>query len=285
MEVPMKDRIASVDAVRGLAILLVVVGHAIQSSVADFHSNLAWQIIYAFHMPLFMAVSGYVVGTVNLWDKFKRLVVPFVSWYLVGYLLVTGVALQDYIWRWIVNPDYGLWFLLALFLCFCVLWAVMKGGDVVVAVSVPVVFLLPFFFMHPEVVSSDIAYIQWYYPFFALAYLAGKYPQLAVATGLLFMAIVVRSFLFWQYVWAFTGILVSCLIVLLLPWPWGVLGYLGRHTMDIYVSSQVFLGVVARYTLDIVMLVIVPLLLSLGLGELLRNNKYYNVIFFGGRFE
>jgi fucose 4-O-acetylase-like acetyltransferase len=275
----MPERNPAVDAVRGLAILLVVVGHAIQGSVADFRSNPAWQIIYAFHMPLFFAISGYVIGKVDLWQKFKRLVIPFVSWYLVGYLLVTGVELQDYIWRWIVSPDYGLWFLWALFLCFTVLWVGMKGGDLAVALSVFVVFLVPFFFVHPYLLASDIAYLQWYYPFFALAYLAGKRPQLAVATGLLFVIVASRSFLFEQYVYAFGGIFTSVLLILMMPYSWGILGWLGRRTMDIYVSSQLFTGLVS----GVVLLVIVPLVLSLGLGELIRKSPVLSKVLLGER--
>jgi fucose 4-O-acetylase-like acetyltransferase len=273
----MTERIPAVDAVRGLAILLVVIGHAVQSSVADFHSNPVWQIIYAFHMPLFMAVSGYVAGKVDLWQKFKHLVIPFVSWYLVGYLLVTGVALQDYIWRWIVNPDYGLWFLWALFLCFTVFWVAMKGGDIAVVFSIFVVFLVPFFVASPYVLNSDVAYLQWYYPFFALAYLAGKRPQLAVATGLLFVAVASRSFLFEQYVYAFGGIFASVLLILMMPYSWGVLGWFGRRTMDIYVSSQLFTSLVS----GVALLVIVPLVLSLGLGELIRKSPLLSRVFLG----
>lgn len=40
--------------------VLVVLGHAIQGVKPDgcFHDHL-WNLIYSFHMPAFMAVSGY----------------------------------------------------------------------------------------------------------------------------------------------------------------------------------------------------------------------------------
>ena len=54
-------RLLWLDSLKGWLILLVVLGHAIQySMVGSCEDNHLWNIIYSFHMPAFMAVSGYV---------------------------------------------------------------------------------------------------------------------------------------------------------------------------------------------------------------------------------
>lgn len=41
--------------------LLVILGHAIQSVLGvDCDSNHLWNLIYSFHMPAFMAISGWL---------------------------------------------------------------------------------------------------------------------------------------------------------------------------------------------------------------------------------
>ena len=57
-----------IDFIKGVAILLVLVGHAIQYCYGAeyflqgaYFSNPIFKFIYTFHMPLFMAVSGYLL--------------------------------------------------------------------------------------------------------------------------------------------------------------------------------------------------------------------------------
>lgn len=55
-----KIRNKEIDYLKGLSIILVVVGHAIQYNICDYNVNPFFNIIYSFHMPLFMFISGYV---------------------------------------------------------------------------------------------------------------------------------------------------------------------------------------------------------------------------------
>lgn len=64
-----KDRILWIDVVKGLLILSVVLGHCIQETLKvrglGFDENLWRNLIYSFHMPAFMAMSGYVAYRPN----------------------------------------------------------------------------------------------------------------------------------------------------------------------------------------------------------------------------
>lgn len=57
-----KQRLIWLDALKGVLILLVVLGHAIQYTLPgdSCENNYWWNLIYSFHMPAFMAASGFV---------------------------------------------------------------------------------------------------------------------------------------------------------------------------------------------------------------------------------
>ena len=113
----MKRRLTYVDNLKGLLIMLVVLGHCIQMICADFGHNIVFRYIYAFHMPLFMALSGYVCCRPDPeWALLRRrafqLLVPFLSWALLGAALCGRFS--DFP-QTLLYPDRGLWFLYTLF--------------------------------------------------------------------------------------------------------------------------------------------------------------------------
>lgn len=62
-----KRRSVLIDALRGVAIILVIIGHCISNgsgsgyfSNQGYYENIAFKFIYSFHMPLFMIISGYL---------------------------------------------------------------------------------------------------------------------------------------------------------------------------------------------------------------------------------
>ena len=54
-------RLVWADSLKGWLITLVVLGHAIHYTIGDAcYENHIWNLIYSFHMPAFMAVSGFL---------------------------------------------------------------------------------------------------------------------------------------------------------------------------------------------------------------------------------
>lgn len=121
-----KKRLVWADSLKGLLIILVVLGHAIQNTLGvDCDNNHIWNAIYSFHMPAFMAISGYLAYRPNsqwggqnlisvLYRRFRQLIVPFVIWTLL-LLLVGGKFTSENIGFYLLYPDKGLWFLWVLF--------------------------------------------------------------------------------------------------------------------------------------------------------------------------
>lgn len=109
-------RLIWVDALRGLLILLVVIGHSLQ--FGDYENRICWNIIYSFHMAAFFVVSGYVnykesYQLLSLKKKVTQLLLPFVVW------TVLTILLQGWDWHCLLNvilrPDRSYWFLYVLF--------------------------------------------------------------------------------------------------------------------------------------------------------------------------
>ncbi len=119
-----------IDETKGFAIYLVVLGHSIQYATSqhyDFNGNLVFRLIYGFHMPLFMIVSGYLFWySLNRYDllqgflsKLRGIMIPCAVWGFVTWLcdiLFMGnstISLKGYL----VYTFYSNWFLWAVFYC------------------------------------------------------------------------------------------------------------------------------------------------------------------------
>ena len=103
------NRSLYLDIVKGFAIILVVYGHCIQwhsdeyVSRSLFYSDELYRIIYSFHMPLFMLVSGYLFyGSVvrhswrhNLKTRFSKLLLPVVLWNTLYLAILNTVNLLN----------------------------------------------------------------------------------------------------------------------------------------------------------------------------------------------
>ena len=121
-----------IDIIKGVAILLVLVGHAIQfASGAEyqrtgaFYDNVLFKVIYSFHMPLFMVVSGYLFhhsvthrsfGLI-VWNKVRTLIIPIFSFAFIVWILRFNpqYSLVDQLRNYLSVTRFTLWFLWALF--------------------------------------------------------------------------------------------------------------------------------------------------------------------------
>jgi fucose 4-O-acetylase-like acetyltransferase len=115
-----KQRFLYIDRTKGLAILLVVVGHLIAREPppgdgAEWYLHLK-HAIYAFHMPLFMAVSGLVYGLswkprATMADDFadgaRRARRLFPAYLLFGLVVFFGKLAFQMLGRGVDNPVHG----------------------------------------------------------------------------------------------------------------------------------------------------------------------------------
>ena len=115
----MKERLGYIDAIKGFAILLVVIGHVIPWCFTTFDNVvsmtpspvLLWKIIYSFHMPLFMFVSGFLFGQSHF-VSFKEYVVKM--WKKSRMLLIPYVVCSILVFMWRGGREWTYWYLLTL---------------------------------------------------------------------------------------------------------------------------------------------------------------------------
>lgn len=189
-----KERNLYIDVLRGVSILLVVVGHCIQYGAGldnltggIFLYNPVFIFIYSFHMPLFMLISGYLFAYSAknkechklLYIKAKQLLLPLFCWSFINLLIqvikaVLGVSSQEITLIWMGQTVLsgfwqGPWFLWAIWwsslliilgkrFCKDSVW-------VYIAVCVASVIL-------PD--WNNTAVYKFMFPFFLVAYLFNK---------------------------------------------------------------------------------------------------------------
>ena len=108
----------NIDSVKG--VLLVVVGHILKGSLDE---NLARYIIYSFHMPLFIALAGYLfnshkfsgsnTGFQKLFDYYKaRLIIPWMFATLLYFIFFNvdySKPIKSFAYNLVIQY-YHLWF-------------------------------------------------------------------------------------------------------------------------------------------------------------------------------
>ncbi|MFQ3616997.1 MAG: acyltransferase family protein [Cyanobacteriota bacterium] len=125
------QRIALIDFAKGIGIFLVVLGHVLRGLVGPvLEENALTQIldqwIYAFHMPLFFFLSGYLAerSVSKSWgalvsSKLRAIAYPYFLWSVIQETLrhLAGISDQPLssLWRILYLPILQFWFLYVLF--------------------------------------------------------------------------------------------------------------------------------------------------------------------------
>ena len=186
MKYDMTQRSVLLDVLKGGLIILVLLGHAIQyGSGAAFTLNHFWdniivRFIYSFHMPLFMAVAGYLSyfslqkhGTKKyICQRWARLFPPIVLWG-IGVFIFHCIKKHLSVFSWEIVRY--------LLICFWFLWSLLFSGTVV-ACAVhwrrPVRVLLYVFLIVLSLFSPD-GYIwalhKFMFPCFLIGFYTAKY--------------------------------------------------------------------------------------------------------------
>ncbi|PZU84830.1 MAG: hypothetical protein DI529_10740 [Chryseobacterium sp.] len=111
------DRNIKIDITKGVLIILVIIGHVL---LGKLNANIARYIIYSFHMPIFLLVSGYLINIERLRrTSFSELIKKYIlrliiPWFIA--ILVYSIIeyrysiLQKSIFI-LYHPYYHLWYI------------------------------------------------------------------------------------------------------------------------------------------------------------------------------
>ncbi|WP_455542944.1 acyltransferase family protein [Intestinibacter sp.] len=329
------NNIYEYDCLRIIATLLVVLGHSTYFNIVTnyggcdytlivgnksilmmFFENIT-AIIYIFHMPLFMALSGslfmrayskerYKSLKQIVVDKSKRLLIPFLIVsccysfplkYLSGYYSKSNSIIRDFIFgQLFIQGNTHLWYLATLFFIFIIAYIIEKFIDIKVTIK-----LLCFLFLciisskiKINIVSNICQYIFWFYIGFYFECIRDKVNQrinkkmylvVFFATLILycFCTIIHKSELF---IWKIVFILVKIVLTLMFC--------LGTYMISYYISRTNIIStkkykMLRQYSFGIYLYSDTPnyLILSIGtqiLGSYLFENNVGALILYSTRF-
>lgn len=195
----MKQRNNSIDAIKGVAILLVMFGHVfVHNHMEDPY---VYDFIKAVQMPLFIIISGYLCGQGRKVTNFNEYIavmkkraiaylVPFFAWLTVMHLGNLAEAYRIIF----VQLDYGLWFLAVLFILTFMMYTAQLAAGIfkikslilselvfwgmygVLTLILVVQILIGNTFLSPYL---TIIYV----PFYILGYVVGKYGKTVLCFG------------------------------------------------------------------------------------------------------
>lgn len=134
------NRSIFLDIVKGFSIFCVIFGHCIQYGSGNyvlrselFFDNVIFKVIYSFHMPLFMLVSGYLFAysvEKRTWAELLRnrvnsLLIPIFTWSVIPLVVKTTeqaasnqmIGFMYILNTYITTTISNLWFLWAVFWC------------------------------------------------------------------------------------------------------------------------------------------------------------------------
>lgn len=200
-------RIIWVDQIKGILIILVVIGHITANVERTYAIN---SFIYTFHMPLFFMISGCL--STNLADrswagyllkKIKTLIIPYISFSVIG-AYINGI--ETFPSYFMGSIKCGLWFLPCLFVFSVILISLCKISNGIASVKAiyidlglllaATVILIIFFLITPNHLQNVFipGTLLLYWPYYAMGYFISKYEihlpsWLVGVAGLAFFAI------------------------------------------------------------------------------------------------
>jgi fucose 4-O-acetylase-like acetyltransferase len=191
-------RSKQIDVLKGLAIILVVLYHAICWTDPNFGSNKLLNVLQPFLMPTFFAISGYVlfksrITNYKAWilDKAKYLLIPHLALDLflfaasytkaaTGASQINSYGLGQWMYKslWRNEGEWFCWVLFFVLLFMLIIYFIDKHRDTQSFWMFMIVTLLIIEFAPLPPGILRLVEIQWYIPFALIGYLVAKYNSL-----------------------------------------------------------------------------------------------------------
>lgn len=201
----MTKRIIWADSLRGWLMILVIIGHAIQVVLGTAcNSNHVWNLIYSFHMPAFIAISGWLayksstqMNTIFLSAikrRFYQLLIPYFIWSLI-YFIFSGTYAFNRFCAIFIYPDSSFWFLWVLF-WICVVfiscqWLAEKiKCDEIIPIMITCGVLMGIM-VKLEFRMFGFQFIAYYFFFYSLGYCIHKFERIQISNKFVLGALTV----------------------------------------------------------------------------------------------
>lgn len=271
----MKKRVQYLDVLRGISILLVLFSHVFQSSFIGYPTMIAYHLLYAFHVPMFVFISGYVLSDhlkISFLDfvknRFFRLFVPYLVWMTVIAFVYKDALLVSnpfqFFFRGFLFPQTP-WFLYTLFFSSAVSSFILRANKYPYLLGfVILVFasnMMKDFFLENDYVLNSISILHYSFILLAGYYFAKKdrktiyrIPLLVCCLLYIFIYFLndfeIRNLSYFypfKLFTIFSLIYVSFFAVRRVKWLYAntFLQWFGRHALQLYVLHYLYLNMVS----------------------------------------
>lgn len=265
-----KTRLIWVDSLKGWLMLLVVMGHAIQycMNAGECESNYWWNLIYSFHMPAFMALSGFVNFSSTPPPSYeyylqlcvrrtRQLLVPFLLWSVFKWLVDGSFSLNDLVHITFSSGGF-FWFLLVLWVI-SIIFIIGNVLSKLLSISqdfieIMIMFVLTLAMIFGEYRIFGFQLISYYFVFYVAGYCFNKYNKLITVN----FTIVGLASLVWIFMASF----------------WNM------HQLPVFLEEVAFLpkSLLLYAYRFLTALLGIYILLSIA-PSFLNNSKWFNVLF------
>lgn len=276
------DRITYFDQIKGFAILLVVIGHVFGYCLTPASEQLSQILIFrmlsAFHMPLFMFVSGYFAYKTLSVQLMKTQVVNKAITLLLPFLTVGGLfaaSINNFHGLFLGDMKIGYWFTFTLFEIFLIFYPltflfqkINKKSVFIIDVllyGIPVIALelIYYFDIFPEAIQQFTSFylIRLHFKFFVFGAMCRKYVKLDNLLKrnnlmysvmlIIFVSLMILRKTYYNHLMlillGFSGICCAYYFFAnygekINPIISRYLTYWGQHSLDIYLLHYFFLG-------------------------------------------
>ena len=202
------------DLCKGIAILLVILGHSIQYGMGEgyegYWENPVFRFIYSFHMPLFMLISGYLFwysyykrgGKAVIINRFKTLLYPILSFEVILCL----IHRFDYGLSFGIISSWHLWFFWAILyatIASVLMFYAQRRFRIPESLFIVVVFFSLMCFNDNRILSAT----KFVFTYFLLGALACRYPlgNLVKYAGFVSILFLILLYFFHQDCYIYTS--------------------------------------------------------------------------------
>lgn len=270
-----------IDVLKGIAVISVLLGHAIQRGLCmngyNPLNNWIFKIIYTYHMPLFVVLSGFVLAQYTkkydckfLLKKVMRLLYPTILWSYLIWLMrnYNFVGIKEFIpfpnsfigytKNLFFHPDFVIWFLFIIFVYdvwFFLLKKINNKNDMYLNIILSILFYLILCII--PVSNFGVYNIHKYFPLFAFGYfldtkclkkISLKYSAILLIMYLILLFNFPDTYLFNYpvfYLMSLLAIFIIYQIVIRIRKfrIINVLSFLGKYSLEIYLCQCLCLNI------------------------------------------
>lgn len=161
------SRDLSIDSLKGFLIILVILGHLIGGLNSSTGGGI-WALIYTFHMPLFVLISGYFTRRDEL--KILTIIKPLLVFQIFSIILLS--LGNSFSVSYLLVPYWTLWYLLSLVFWRIILrftpQSILEHPYLLLALTIVGAMLIGTFFSHGRILSIQRTIS--FFPFFLMGY-------------------------------------------------------------------------------------------------------------------